>query len=159
MSISSIEEDEEKELIIFDNLEILYFEDSGSILKEAVCEININKNHKKKIIIKMNNTINNSQSSQSEKLVNDEDNEINNGSEESSINIDNEKKAKSQKFKEISKVKYNLFLGITKDCQPSYDKFDDVMDGSDLIGQRLIIQDIELSNNGINFQPKKYIFI
>ena len=91
MSISSIEEDEEKELIIFDNLEILYFEDSGSILKEAVCEININKNHKKKIIIKMNNTINNSQSSQSEKLVNDEDNEVNNGSEESSINIDNEK--------------------------------------------------------------------
>lgn len=159
MSISSIEEDEEKELIIFDNLEILYFEDSGSILKEAVCEININKNHKKKIIIKMNNTINNSQSSQSEKLVNDEDNEVNNGSEESSINIDNEKKAKSQKLKEISKVKYNLFLGITKDCQPSYDKFDDVMDGSDLIGQRLIIQDIELSNNGINFQPKKYIFI
>ena len=49
MSISSIEEDEEKELIIFDNLEILYFEDSGSILKEAVCEININKNHKKKL--------------------------------------------------------------------------------------------------------------
>ena len=55
----------------------------------------------------MNNTINNSQSSQSEKLVNDEDNEVNNGSEESAINIDNEKKA-------LSSIAFAQLFGVSR---------------------------------------------
>ena len=50
MSVSSIEE--EKELINFDNLEILHLNSSGSIIKEAICEININNNQKKKLQLK-----------------------------------------------------------------------------------------------------------
>ena len=150
MSVSSIEEEEE--LINFDNLEILHLNSSGSVIKEAICEININNNQKKKITIKMNNP-NYSESSQSEIISTEKDK-----NDKIKKKLNNEKDPKNIKLKEVSEVKYNLFLGFTKDCKPAYDKYDALV-GSELSGHRLIIQDIEITENELNYKPKKFVFI
>ena len=100
----------------------------------------------------MNNP-NNSESSQSEIISTEKDKH-----DKIKKKINNEKDLKDIKLKEVSEVKYNLFLGFTKDCKPAYDKYDALV-GSELSGHRLIIQDIEITENELNYKPKKFVFI
>ena len=141
MSILSI--DEEKEQITFDNLQILDLIESGSIIKEAVCAINIYSPQKKIITIKMSQF---------------------NNSSRNSIQISHKSKTeKSQKNKqnaeEINEIKYNIFLALTKNCIPAYNEFRGVIENRYLKGKRLIIQDIEIPEFEACFKPKKFIFI
>ena len=137
MSVSSIEE--EKEVVIFDNLEILNLSFSGSRIKEAICEKKIYNTQNKLITIKMSNII------------------ISENSENKISSNDTDKKA--VRLKEVSEIKYNLFLGFSKECKPASDKYNNIISENELKGQRLIIQDIEISENQIYFKPKKFVFI
>ena len=134
MSIASSLEVQEE--ISFENLDILELIESGSVIKEALCSFNLNNNEKKIISIKM--------STANEKI------------EYKKLLV---KRIENELREEISEIKYNLFLSFTKNCVPEFDKFPDVIEGKDLSGKRLIIQNIEINKNVPRVISKKYIFI
>ena len=134
MSIASSLELQEE--ISFENLDILELIESGSVIKEALCSFNLNNNEKKIISIKM--------STANEKI------------EYKKLLV---KRIENELREEISEIKYNLFLSFTKSCVPEFDKFPDVIEGKDLSGKRLIIQNIEINKNVPRVISKKYIFI
>ena len=134
--MSNFSTEEEKEQITFDNLQILDLIESGSIIEEAVCTINIYTPQSKIITIKMN---------------------------QSNVSSTKSKNDKSQKNKEnaeeINEMKYNIFLALTKNCIPAYNEFSGVIDDRYLKAKRLIIQDIEIPEYEAIYKPKKFIFI
>ena len=138
MSIYS--EEEENELINFENLKILDLFEDDSEIEYAEC-IDINSDKKKIILIKMSNT---------EKI-------------KDAKSIKNSNKSKSLKsnvkVEEIHEVKYNLYLGLYRDCVPAIKECEKVINNRNLIGRRIVIQQVEKSNGQNIFHPKKYIFI
>ena len=138
MSIYS--EEEENELINFENLKILDLFEDDSEIEYAEC-IDINSDKKKIILIKMSNI---------EKI-------------KDAKSIKNSNKSKSLKSyvkpEEIHEVKYNLYLGLYRDCVPAIKECEKVINNRNLIGRRLVIQQVEKSNGQNIFHPKKYIFI
>ena len=77
--------------------------------------------------------------------------------------IKNSNKSKSLKsnvkVEEIHEVKYNLYLGLYRDCVPAIKECEKVINNRNLIGRRIVIQQVEKSNGQNIFHPKKYIFI
>ena len=138
MSIYS--EEEENELINFENLKILDLFEDDSEIEYAEC-IDINSDKKKIILIKMSNN---------EKI-------------KDAKSIKNSNKSKSLKSyvkpEEIHEVKYNLYLGLYRDCVPAIKECEKVINNRNLIGRRIVIQQVEKSNGQNIFHPKKYIFI
>ena len=138
MSIYS--EEEENELINFENLKILDLFEDDSEIEYAEC-IDINSDKKKIILIKMSNN---------EKI-------------KDAKSIKNSNKSKSLKsnvkVEEIHEVKYNLYLGLYRDCVPAIKECEKVINNRNLIGRRIVIQQVEKSNGQNIFHPKKYIFI
>ena len=138
MSIYS--EEEENELINFENLKILDLFEDDSEIEYAEC-IDINSDKKKIILIKMSNI---------EKI-------------KDAKSIKNSNKSKSLKsnvkVEEIHEVKYNLYLGLYRDCVPAIKECEKVINNRNLIGRRIVIQQVEKSNGQNIFHPKKYIFI
>ena len=138
MSIYS--EEEENELINFENLKILDLFEDDSEIEYAEC-IDINSDKKKIILIKMSNN---------EKI-------------KDAKSIKNSNKSKSLKSyvkpEEIHEVKYNLYLGLYRDCVPAIKECEKVINNRNLIGRRIVIQQVEKSNGQNIFRPKKYIFI
>ncbi len=133
-------EEEENELVNFENLEILDLFEDDSEIESAEC-IDINNDKKKIILIKMRNI---------EKTNN-------------STNKKNSKKSKSQKKdddeEEIHELKYNLYLGLFRDCVPAIEECKEIIKNRNLVGQRVIIQKVEMNKEQKIFHPKKYIFI
>ena len=60
---------------------------------------------------------------------------------------------------EIHKLKYNLYLGLFRDCVPAIKECEEIIKNKKLLCQRVIIQCIEIINGQKIFHPKKYIFI
>jgi len=133
-------EEEENELVNFENLEILDLFEDDSEIESAEC-IDINSDKKKIILIKMRNI----------EKTND------------SSNKKNSNKSKSQKKdddkEEIHEVKYNLYLGLFRDCVPAIEECKEIIKNRNLVGQRVIIQKVEMNKEQKIFHPKKYIFI
>jgi len=133
-------DEEENELINFENLEILDLFEDDSEIESAEC-IDINSDKKKIILIKMRNI----------EKTND------------SSNKKNSNKSKSQKKdddkEEIHEVKYNLYLGLFRDCVPAIEECKEIIKNRNLVGQRVIIQKVEMNKEQKIFHPKKYIFI
>ena len=126
---------EDKETIIFDNLDIIDINESESELNEFqyICDIN---NNQKSNSIKMIKT-KASKGSKNSKSKNKEEN----------------------KLEEIHEVKYNLFLALTKKCIPAKNEFEGILEDKYFKAKRLMIQDIKLSDGKINYGKKKYVFI
>ena len=129
-------EEEENELVNFENLEILDLFEDDSEIESAEC-IDINNDKKKIILIKMRNI---------EKTNN-------------STNKKNSKKSKSQKKdddeEEIHELKYNLYLGLFRDCVPAIEECKEIIKNRNLVGQRVIIQKVEMNKEQKIFHPKK----
>ena len=138
MSIFS--EEDENELINFENLKILDLFEDDSDIDAAEC-YDKNSDKKKIISIKMDN---------SEKTNEDK-------SEKTSA------KSKSQKSddkgEEIHELKYNLYLGLLRDCVPAINEYKKIINNRNLKGQRVIIQYLEILKDQQNFYPKNYFFI
>ena len=138
--MSILLDEEENELINFQNLEILDLFEDDSEFESAEC-IDINNDKKKIILIKIKNI---------EKT-------------NSSTNKKNSIKSKSQKKdddkEEIHELKYNLYLGLFRDCVPAIEEYKEIIKNRNLVGQRVIIQKVEMNKEQTIFHPKKYIFI
>ena len=138
MSIFSNEE--ENELINFENLEILDLFGSDSEIESAEC-FDINTDKKKIILIKMSNIGKNDDKSMKKSSTKSK-------SKESDVSKE-----------EIHEVKYNLCLGLFRDCVPAIKECEEIVNNKNLIGQRVIIQDLEINGEQKILHPKKYIFI
>ena len=132
MSIFS--DEEENELINFENLEILDLFEDDSDFDTAEC-IDINSGKKKIILIKMSKSI---------KTKTSDHSKSHNG---------------NPKKEEIHELKYNLYLGLIKGCVPEVEKYKDIIKDRNLIGHRVIIQKIVIDKERKFFHPKKYIFM
>ena len=136
--MSAFSDEEEKELINFESLEILDLFDHYSEIYAAEC-IDINSGKKKNIIIKM---------SESKKSFDNKSKST--YSKKQNSNPDKE---------EISELKYCLYLGLFRNCVPANEKCAKIMKKRDLIGHRVTIQTIEIKEEQKLFHPKEYIFI
>ena len=136
--MSDFSDEEEKELINFENLEILDLFEHYSEIYAAEC-IDINSGKIKNILIKMN---------ESKKNFDDKSNSTYSKNQNSNPNKE-----------EISELKYSLYLGLIRDCVPEIKKCAKIMKSRDLIGHRVIIQPIEIREEQKHFLQKKYIFI
>ena len=133
--MSTFSDQEENELINFENLEILELFEDDSEIEAAEC-IDINSGKKKIILIKMNKSNkSNHYSANSKSLKEDLDRE------------------------EINELKYNLYLGLFRDCVPATKECEEIIKNRYLVGQRVIIQPVERKDGQKIFHPKKYVFI
>ena len=136
--MSDFSDEEEKELINFESLEILDLFEHYSEIYAAEC-IDINSGKIKNILIKTN---------ESKKNFDDKSNSTYSKNQNSNPNKE-----------EISELKYSLYLGLIRDCVPEIKKCAKIMKSRDLIGHRVIIQPIEIREEQKHFLQKKYIFI
>ena len=133
--MSDFSDKEENELVNFENLEILDLFEDDSEIDAAEC-IDINSGKKKIILIKINKSNkSNHYSANSKSLKEDLDRE------------------------EINELKYNLYLGLFRDCVPATKECEEIIKNRYLVGQRVIIQPVERKDGQKIFHPKKYVFI
>ena len=131
---------EENELINFENLEILDLFEDDSEIESAEC-IDINSDKKQIILIKMKNI---------EKAIDSRSKQKSTKSKSQKSDVDKE---------EIHELKYNLYLGLFKNCVPEVEECKEIIQNRNLVGQRVIIQKVEINKEQNIFHPKKYIFI
>ena len=138
--MSSFSEEEENELINFENLKILDLFEHDSEIDAVEC-FDINSGKKKIILIKMNNI----------EITNDDISNLN--------SADQKSKKSDVRKEEIHELKYNLYLGLFRDCVPAINNCEEIIKNRNLMGQRVTIQRLEILKEQKIFYPKKYIFI
>ena len=124
--------EEEKEIIIFDNIDMI-----------DISDFELEENEKENII-----NINNNQDINSFKMS------TNSKSKESKTT-----EISIEKREEIHEVKYNIFLALNIKCIPAKDEFQDILKEKYLRAKRLVIQDIVKSEGITNYGEKRYVFI
>ena len=132
--MSTFSDQEENELISFENLEIFELFEDDSEIEAAEC-IDINSDKKKIILIKMNKSIKSKTSGYSKSQNN------------------------NPKKEEIHELKYNLYLGLFRDCVPAVEIYKEIMKDRNLMGHRVTMQKIVIDKEQKFFHPKEYIFI
>ena len=132
--MSDFSDKEENELVNFENLEILDLFEDDSEIDAAEC-IDINSGKKKIILIKMNKSNKSNHYSANSKSLKDD-----------------------FKKEEIHELKYNLYLGLFRDCVPETEEFKETIKDRCLEGERVIIQSLEKKDGQKIFHPKKYFF-
>ena len=133
--MSDFSDKEENELVNFENLEILDLFEDDSEIDAAEC-IDINSGKKKIILIKMNKSNKSNHYSANSKSLKDD-----------------------FKKEEIHELKYNLYLGLFRDCVPATEEFKETIKDRCLEGERVIIQSLEKKDGQKIFHPKKYFFL
>ena len=124
--------EEEKEIIIFDNIDMI-----------DISDFELEENEKENIF-----NINNNQDINSFKMS------TNSKSKESKTT-----EISIEKREEIHEVKYNIFLALNIKCIPAKDEFQDILKEKYLRAKRLVIQDIVKSEGITNYGEKRYVFI
>ena len=72
---------------------------------------------------------------------------------------DYKKKKKKEKPEQVDEVKYNLFLMLSKKCRIDDNNYDDIIVDHFIRVKRLVIQELTIDKDNINFGEKEYIFI
>ena len=138
MSIFS--DEEENELINFENLKILDLFEDHSDIEAAEC-FDINSDKKKIISIKMDNS------------------EKTNDDKSKKISAKSKSKKSEVREEEIHELKYNLYLGLFRDCLPAINDYKKIINKRNLKGQSLIIQLVEILEDQQVFHQKNYFFM
>ena len=134
--MSSFSEEEENELINFENLKIFDLFEHDSEIDAAEC-FDINSGKKKIILIKMNNI------------------EITNDDISNLTSSDLKSKKSDVRKEEIHELKYNLYLGLFRNCVPAINNCEEIIKNRNLMGQRVTIQSLEIFKEQKIFYPKK----
>ena len=138
MSIFS--DEEENELINFENLKILDLFEDHSDIEAAEC-FDINSDKKKIISIKMDNS------------------EKTNDDKSKKTSAKSKSKKSEVREEEIHELKYNLYLGLFRDCLPAINDYKKIINKRNLKGQSLIIQLVEILEDQQVFHQKNYFFM